>query len=96
MSVNGAYKKTYNPCDECPYGIDKRDGSGNDSQCKICEFKAILDRSAFENKALTCEGCKYQKRIGFNYENCMRCNRYWPDRYETQKPESEKEMMVNA
>ena len=31
---------TYNPCDECPYGIDRRDGSGNGSMCKICEFKA--------------------------------------------------------
>ncbi len=46
--------RTYNPCDECPYGIDKRDGSGNDSMCKICEFTALLNRRpAPENKPLT-------------------------------------------
>lgn len=46
--------RTYNPCDECPYGIDKRDGSGNDSMCKICEFTALLNRRAApENKPLT-------------------------------------------
>lgn len=35
-------KRTYNPCDECPYGIEKRDGSGNDSTCKICEFADLV------------------------------------------------------
>ena len=40
------FKRTYNPCDECPYGIEKRDGSGNDSMCKICEFKELLNRRA--------------------------------------------------
>jgi len=34
--------KTYNPCDECPYGIDMRDGSGNDRMCKICEFNQLI------------------------------------------------------
>ena len=33
---------TYNPCDECPHGIDRRDGSGNDAMCRICEFNAYL------------------------------------------------------
>lgn len=32
------FKRTFNPCDECKYGIDRRDGSGNDAMCKICEF----------------------------------------------------------
>ena len=35
-------RRTYNPCDECPYGIDRRDGSGNDAMCRICEFNAYL------------------------------------------------------
>ena len=35
-------KRTYNPCDECPHGIDRRDGSGNDAMCRICEFNAYL------------------------------------------------------
>lgn len=35
-------ERTYNPCDECPYGIEKRDGSGNDSTCKICEFADLV------------------------------------------------------
>ena len=49
------FPRTYNPCDECPYGIEKRDGSGNDSMCKICEFKMLLDRRAApENKPLIC------------------------------------------
>lgn len=39
-SEEGMYKQTYNPCDECPCGVDMRDGSGNDSTCKICEFQA--------------------------------------------------------
>ena len=38
-------KRTYNPCDECPYGIEKRDGSGNDSTCKICEFADLVKAS---------------------------------------------------
>jgi len=50
------YIRTYNPCDECSYGIDKRDGSGNDSMCKICEFTALLNsRAQPENKPLTLE-----------------------------------------
>lgn len=39
-------KRTFNPCDECPYGIDMRDGSGNDAMCKICEFRTITDGAA--------------------------------------------------
>ena len=35
-------RRTYNPCDECPHGIDRRDGSGNDAMCRICEFNAYL------------------------------------------------------
>ena len=49
-------RRTYSPCDECPYGIDMRDGSGSDAMCKICEFKTLLDRRAApENKPLTLE-----------------------------------------
>ena len=49
-------RRTYSPCDECPYGIDMRDGSGSDAMCKICEFKTLLDRHAApENKPLTLE-----------------------------------------
>lgn len=32
---------TYNPCDECPRGIDLRDGSGSDYTCRICEFAKL-------------------------------------------------------
>lgn len=35
-------KPIFNPCDECMYGIERRDGSGNDSMCKICEFRGTL------------------------------------------------------
>ena len=35
-------RRTYNPCDECHHGIDRRDGSGNDAMCRICEFNAYL------------------------------------------------------
>jgi len=36
-----ARKTSYNPCDECPYGIDRRNGNGDDKMCKICEFEAL-------------------------------------------------------
>ena len=37
-------KPTYNPCDDCVYGINRRDGNGSDSMSKICEFtKQITD-----------------------------------------------------
>lgn len=39
-------RPTYNPCDECPRGIDRRDGSGRDTMCKICEFRKITDGAA--------------------------------------------------
>lgn len=51
-------KRTYNPCDECPYGIEKRDGSGNDSTCKICEFADLVKanrRAQQPNEPLTLE-----------------------------------------
>ena len=35
------YKRSFNPCDDCRYGIEKRDGSGHDSMCKICEFNHL-------------------------------------------------------
>ncbi len=33
------YKITFNPCDECDYRVTL---TGDDSQCKICEFASIL------------------------------------------------------
>ena len=52
-------KRTFNPCDECKYGIDQRDGSGSDHMCKICEFNALLNRRAQpENKPLTLDELK--------------------------------------
>ena len=51
-------KRTYNPCDECPYGIEKRDGSGNDFMCKICEFADLVKasrRTQQPNEPLTLE-----------------------------------------
>ena len=36
------YKKTYNPCDECPYSFSKNNQESN--MCKICEFKELIDR----------------------------------------------------
>ena len=35
------YKRSFCPCDDCRYGIEKRDGSGHDSMCKICEFNHL-------------------------------------------------------
>ena len=37
-----AYKKTYNPCDDCPYSFSKNNQGSN--TCKICEFKELLDK----------------------------------------------------
>ena len=37
-----AYKKTYNPCDDCPYSFSKNNQESN--TCKICEFKELLDK----------------------------------------------------
>lgn len=31
-------KRSFCSCDDCTHGIDRRDGSGNESMCKICEF----------------------------------------------------------
>lgn len=43
-------KYTFNPCDECKYGIYRRDGSGSDHMCRICEFQELLRRAQPENK----------------------------------------------
>ena len=41
-----------------------------------------MHRSAPEaNEALTCEGCHFQKREGWNYESCIKCSRHWGDNY---------------
>ena len=37
-----AYKKTYNPCDDCQYSFSKNNQESN--TCKICEFKKLLDK----------------------------------------------------
>lgn len=42
------------------------------------------------NEALTCTGCVYRKREGWNYEQCVRCKRHWGDRYR-RPPEGEEE-----
>ena len=36
-----AYKKTFNPCDECRYSYSKH--NQDVGVCKICEFQALLD-----------------------------------------------------
>lgn len=55
-------KYTFNPCDECKYGIDRRDGSGSDRMCKICEFQELLRRAQPENKPCTdCSGIIYRQ-----------------------------------
>jgi hypothetical protein len=40
------------------------------------------------NEALTCAGCVYRKREGWNYEQFVRCKRHWGDRYR-RPPEGE-------
>ena len=35
------YKRTYNPCDDCPYSYSKN--NQDSGMCKICEFKELLD-----------------------------------------------------
>lgn len=47
---------------------------------KLCET-ALRAQQEQPNEALTCEGCSYQKREAWNYENCIRCKRHWDDRY---------------
>lgn len=42
------------------------------------------------NEALTCTGCVYRKREGWNYEQCVRCKRHWGDRYR-RPPEGEED-----
>ena len=67
-------KRTYNPCDECPYGIEKRDGSGNDSTCKICEFADLVKanrRAQQPNEPLTLDELRKMDRksvycVGYN------------------------------
>lgn len=53
--------KTFCPCDECQYGTEKRDVSGDDSMCQICEFKKLLKSAAPENQ--TCCGYPVQELI---------------------------------
>ena len=43
------YKKTYNPCDDCPYSFSKNNQESN--TCKICEFKKLLDK--YQNDTYT-------------------------------------------
>lgn len=38
------YKRTYNPCDDCPYSYSKN--NQDSGMCKICEFKELLDTTA--------------------------------------------------
>ena len=45
---------------------------------------------AQSNEPLTCTGCVYRKREGWNYEQCVRCKRHWGDRYR-RPPEGEEE-----
>lgn len=55
-------KYMFNPCDECKYGIDRRDGSGGDRMCKICEFQELLRRAQPENKPCAdCSGIIYRQ-----------------------------------
>ena len=42
-----AYKKTYNPCDDCPHSFSKNNQESE--MCKICEFKELLNQTVSEN-----------------------------------------------
>lgn len=45
-----AYKKTYNPCDDCPHSFSKNNQESD--ICKICEFKKLLDKYHNDTRAL--------------------------------------------
>lgn len=79
---------TFNPCDECKYGIDRRDGSGSDRMCKICEFSDLLNRRAQqENKPLACHGCVNVVKAGNNRECVDCCRRATDDHYRSKLKE---------
>ena len=51
-----AFKKTYNPCDECSYNFSKNNQESH--MCKICEFKELTDRYYNDTYAPLKEGTK--------------------------------------
>ena len=53
-----AYKKTYNPCDDClhSYSLNNQE---ND-MCKICEFRQLLAKpTADVVEVVRCKDCKH-------------------------------------
>ena len=88
MADFSKYQRTYCPCDECPYGIERRDGSGNDSECKICEFAKLLNRHvAMENKPLTLDElrkiCKERAPVWIAEKGNPNYGGYWQYAYDS-------------
>lgn len=67
------YKRTFNPCDECKYGIDRRDGSGSDRMCKICEFSELLKLCTQpENEPIVhCAECEHYTPSPMGGNGCL-------------------------
>lgn len=53
-----AYKKTYNPCDDCQYSFSKNNQESD--MCKICEFRQLLDKpTADVVEVVRCKECLF-------------------------------------
>ena len=74
-------ERTYNPCDECPRGIDRRNGSGNDYACRNCEFAKLRALGPVEElSALVkarnegpCGLCRYNPPSSCDGKPCTIC-----------------------
>jgi len=68
------------------YGVDKKD-------LWKSALSALRAQQERENPP-TCDGCTYRARKGFNYENCVRCKRHWPDRYDHEPKEEPRDEIL--
>lgn len=49
--------------------------------CAIALAALREKQVAQQNAPLTCDGCMYKIREGWNYEHCVRCRWHWDDLY---------------
>lgn len=73
-----AYKKTYNPCDDCQYSFSKNNQESN--MCKICEFRQLLDKpTADVVEVVRCKDCKkrYTKNCSLCYDTANKGYFLW-------------------
>lgn len=66
-----AYRRTYNPCDDCQYSYSKNNQESD--MCKICEFKELLDKpTADVVEVVRCKDCMHSEDESWN--NRIWCN----------------------